>query len=99
MTRPAKPAREPVYNLTGKRFGRLTALHSTAGPAIRTSSMRGAWWMVRCECGLMIQVLGRNLRAGKTKSCGCMRAEMSTSRLLNYNEQRRNSTQTKKTHP
>lgn len=53
-------------NLTGQRFGKLTALH-------RNGSARsgGALWRCRCDCGREIDAVVGNLRRGGSKSCGC----------------------------
>lgn len=51
-------------DLTGQRFGRLTALSSVAG--------RNTYWRCKCDCGGEALVRLGNLRRGKTKSCGCM---------------------------
>lgn len=37
----------------------------------------GRWWKCRCDCGNVKWVEGRNVRAGKSKSCGCYQKEMS----------------------
>lgn len=56
-------------DLTGQRFGRLTVTHEAQkiGKRIR--------WHVVCDCGREKDVDAKNLRAGKTKSCGCLRRE------------------------
>lgn len=53
-------------DLTGKRFGRLTAL--------RRLDRRGIewYWLCACECGNQSEVAGVSLREGTTKSCGCL---------------------------
>lgn len=33
------------------------------------------YWLAECECGKTKKVLGKNVRSGKSKSCGCYRAE------------------------
>ncbi len=56
-------------DITGKRFGRLTAVERTNG---RTSD--GSFiWHCRCDCGNEIDVPLVRLRTGLTKSCGCIR--------------------------
>ena len=54
-------------DLTGQRFGRLTALR----PA--EYSRAGSAWVCRCDCGREAVVRTDNLRYGRTKSCGCKR--------------------------
>jgi len=60
-----------TVNETGKRYGRLTVLR-------REGSNRWfAMWLCRCDCGKEVRVIGRNLRAGNSNSCGCFRKEAS----------------------
>ncbi len=51
--------------LTGKRFGMLKVLSKDSGNG------NGSRWLCRCDCGSVHSVLGYNLNAGKTNSCGC----------------------------
>lgn len=53
--------------MAGQRFGRLTVL----GPVGRTKG-RAIVWLCRCDCGNEIEVVGRSLRSGNTRSCGCL---------------------------
>lgn len=48
-------------DLTGQRFGRWTAL--TALPKYR--------WLCRCDCGTERAVASKNLKNGRSESCGC----------------------------
>jgi prepilin-type N-terminal cleavage/methylation domain-containing protein len=57
-------------DLTGKVFGRLTAL-SMAG----LDKWLCPRWLVRCSCGIEKIVRGSSLSTGNTKSCGCLRRE------------------------
>lgn len=57
-------------NLTGIKFGRLTALRP-----IEKRKARCMVWLCRCECGNTTVVQGDNLRSGHTKSCGCFQRE------------------------
>lgn len=41
---------------------------------------RGAYWRCVCECGNETVVSGKDLRQGKTRSCGCGRNEASGNR-------------------
>lgn len=52
-------------DLTGHVFGRLTVLHQTKGSSKRTH------WLCLCSCGNETVVSSHELKAGKTKSCGC----------------------------
>ena len=52
-----------LIDLTGQRFGRLTALKRSAAPK----------WLCQCDCGTTVAVNGYSLRHGRSKSCGCLR--------------------------
>ena len=55
--------------LVGKNFGRLTVIEES--PIRRHGEV---YWICRCECGnITTPILGRHLRTGQTKSCGCLR--------------------------
>jgi hypothetical protein len=59
------------FDLTGQRFGKLTALRRIATP--RGGS--GAYWLCRCDCGNEKRGPAGNLRRGTLRSCGCLRRE------------------------
>lgn len=56
--------------MLGQRFGRLVV--------IARAPKRGnsAIWLCVCDCGAEVSVRGETLRAGGTKSCGCLRRDM-----------------------
>lgn len=57
-------------NLTGKRFGRLLII----APA---SSVKGmSKWCGLCDCGSTGVYYSKLLKRGDTKSCGCLRKEL-----------------------
>lgn len=58
-------------DLTGQRFGRLTALE----PAGRSETGHTTLWKCLCDCGNEITVRGTNLKSGASKSCGCYKHE------------------------
>lgn len=59
---------------TGNRYGRLVVIQ-------RVADLRpGALWSCRCLCGGAATVRGQNLRSGKSKSCGCLNAELRIAR-------------------
>ena len=56
-----------IINLTGQKFGKLTALYKTE------KRQRGrVVWHCRCDCGNECDVSAAYLYAGTTKSCGCL---------------------------
>lgn len=56
----------PVKNEIGNTYGLLTVI----ARADNTKEGR-AQWLCRCSCGNETVVLGKHLRSGNTKSCGC----------------------------
>ncbi len=61
------------YDLTGQRFGRLTALYHVA----RSDRARGSYWHCRCDCGSELDVHTESLLRGLTRSCGCWNRDQS----------------------
>lgn len=58
-----------IEDLTGRQFGRLTVIY-------RAENRNGrAAWGCLCECGMRFVVIGKDLRNGHTKSCGCLRKD------------------------
>jgi len=57
--------RDPIIDLTGKRFGKLTALYE------KGRDYSGHCWLCVCECKRNVVVQGGKLRYGKMTSCGC----------------------------
>lgn len=54
-----------ALNLSGYKFGRLTAI----------ALVSGRRWICRCECGKTKRIATGHLRSGHTRSCGCSRGE------------------------
>jgi hypothetical protein len=64
--------------LTGQRFGRLTAL----------TYQGNKYWQCHCDCGAEKAVLGENLRTGMIRSCGCLRSEITAARSTTHGQAR-----------
>jgi hypothetical protein len=60
-----------VSNITDLRFGRLVVLERAG----QVDSGK-ATWLCQCDCGNQTVVMGKYLRKGRTRSCGCLRREM-----------------------
>ena len=60
-----------LEDLTGKRFGRLTAIKRVE---IRNSK---SYWLCRCDCGKEKVVESAHLTCNQTRSCGCLQVEAS----------------------
>lgn len=56
-----------IKDEVGKEYGKLTVVNFSG-----IDSAGAARWMCRCKCGNVAEVSGRSLRAGNTKSCGCL---------------------------
>jgi hypothetical protein len=54
-------------DLTGRKFGRLTALDFAF-----IDDKGGAVWNCRCECGVVKALPARSLNFGTARSCGCL---------------------------
>lgn len=72
-----------IKDLTGKRFGRLTALR-------RLDKKIGTCyaWLCQCDCGKLTEVSTNALLKGGTKSCGCGKKEVLHKRAENITAQR-----------
>ena len=55
-------------DLTGQRFGRLTAIR----PTERRDASGSIVWECRCDCGTTVYLSVNVLNIGKTQSCGCL---------------------------
>lgn len=76
MTRPWRS------DLTGQRFDRLVVLREADAGTHRR-------WECRCDCGTTVVVFHPALRSGNTRSCGCLRREITTSRMTVHGEAKR----------
>jgi hypothetical protein len=63
----------PAINLAGRIFGRLTVI---AREGSTGRAPRRPLWRCRCSCGGELVVRAASLLAGRTRSCGCLRAEL-----------------------
>lgn len=71
--------RGPRINLVGQRFGRLVV------EAFCESEDQGTHWVCICDCGKRNVVLGHSLKAGLTRSCGCLRDEVKSCEMTARN--------------
>lgn len=61
----------PIKDISNQKFYRLTALY----PTEKRDKDRSVIWHCKCECGNEVDVSGKKLRQGNTKSCGCLNTE------------------------
>ena len=64
-----------VKDITGQKFGRLTAIKIIGFKEDKNGNKR-AVWLCKCDCGNLAEICGTDLRSGHTKSCGCIHNEM-----------------------
>ena len=65
-----KLSHERFIDIAGLRFGNLVVLE------IGTGNVDGVlYWKCKCDCGNLVNVPSRNLREGKTISCGCVHSK------------------------
>ena len=62
--------RRPKKDLTGIRFGRLTAIEP-----IKSDKTRLTVWRCKCDCGNETFVRSHDLLSGNTQSCGCLQKD------------------------
>ena len=71
-----------AYNFkdeTGNIYGYLTVL-SRAENTKRRAALNG---LCQCKCGKTCIILGKHLRSGNTKSCGCLQKERAIQSNIN----------------
>lgn len=61
-----------IQDLTGMKFGRLLVLNR------EYTGNKNPKWRCLCDCGEECITTGSSLRAGDSKSCGCLRKELLT---------------------
>lgn len=70
-----------IKDETSKQYGELTVIRlATSNEKKRVN--RHAVWLCKCSCGNTCFVSGDDLRAGKQKSCGCLK----TKRIIQQNK-------------
>ena len=67
-------------NLLGQRFGRLAVIERD----LDRPKSNGVYWKCVCDCGNTVSVLSQSLTSGTTKSCGCLKSEL-TSKKFSHN--------------
>lgn len=65
-----------IIDLTGNIFGRWTVLGRDETPRKTTN----AFWFCLCECGSKKSIQSNTLRNGISRSCGCLRKELTAQR-------------------
>jgi hypothetical protein len=76
----AKRRHEQAKDITGMRFGKLTAIRQYKYENNRS------YWLCQCDCGKESIVDKRSLTGGFTKSCGCLNREVTRTRSITHGE-------------
>lgn len=69
---------EPI-NRVGQRYGLLTVTRS-AGKSKNSVRL----WECKCDCGNVVTVLATNLISGTSKSCGCLKRDLTIQRSTKH---------------
>ena len=75
-TKPSKNV--PLVDLAGERFGRLVVIEQAEPHKGRIA------WLCQCDCGNQKIATTAVLRKGLTKSCGCLRKEISKNKATKH---------------
>lgn len=70
---------EIVSELVGKRFGRLVVMEYAY-----TNLNGDTYWLCECDCGESVNVSRYSLTTGRTRSCGCLKREMTSARASTH---------------
>lgn len=70
-------------DITNQKFGRWTVIKQVPNLTSRDSK-----WLCRCDCGTEREVLGKNLRNGRSTSCGCYKKENDSKLMIQRNKER-----------
>ena len=66
----SKNGKATVIDISGERYGRLLVLKQVE------DKRSGTFWLCKCDCGNEKIIRKGQLKSGKTKSCGCLNAEL-----------------------
>ena len=68
-----------AVNISGNRYGRLVALELSSRRFSSDGKSVKHYWRCVCDCGSIKHIAKTSLTTGKTRSCGCLRDEISRS--------------------
>lgn len=69
-----------LRDLTGQRFGRLTAIKFVGHKRIGIRQTSQVLWLCKCDCGKETIKSSQYLKNGTVKSCGCLKIEICKSK-------------------
>ena len=62
-----------LIDITGNKYGMLTVIRRDGTWFDKWGFSSCPTWLCKCDCGNEVSVLGRNLKSGATRSCGCLK--------------------------
>jgi len=68
----------------GAKFGRLTIIRQIE--SVQFAHCRHRRYLCRCDCGKEIPVTSPNIKYGRSKSCGCLKTEITTKRMTKHGQ-------------
>ena len=68
-----------LKDLTNKQFGKWRVICQQGN-----TSCGAALWLCQCDCGNKKNVIGTDLRLGKSKSCGCLQKENASKSAMTH---------------
>jgi len=71
-----------ALQLIDQTFGRLTVVSQL--PSRKYRRWSHSMWLCQCECGNKAEVTGNRLRSGRSKSCGCYKADLQRGRPFGW---------------
>ena len=74
-------------DLTGERFYRLYVIRQAPNRVYKNGETKRCW-LCQCDCGNTIVVTTQELRNGDTRSCGCLKTELTKIRLTTHGKNR-----------
>lgn len=72
-----------TVNLSGRNFGKLLVI-GKADPVKATCGRNITIWKCVCECGKIVECRHGNLTSGSTRSCGCLKSEVTRQRSIKH---------------
>jgi hypothetical protein len=67
-------------DLSGQKFERLTVISRA-----ENNEDGRAYWNCICDCGVHVTIIGKELRNGHTRSCGCYKSDKTIERNFKHN--------------
>lgn len=81
---PTKTRGSGLFDLTGKRFGKLVVIERAEDYKYITKNKETMQprWLCKCDCGNITIAQGGNLRNGNTTNCGCERRKSKSETII-----------------